>query len=76
MTEFESIILDKKQLLIIWNDRFQTHTLDEMLELIKSEYVNPDEAFVIAYMIGVSAEKVRRNNAEIQHQLNNMGYVE
>ena len=73
MTEFENIILSNKPLLMIWDARFQTHTLDEMLELIKSEHVNPDEAFVIAYMIGVGAEKVTRNNAEMQQQLNNMG---
>lgn len=72
-SEFEKIILENKELLTVWDARFQTHTLDEMLDLIRTEHVNPDEAFVIAYMIGVSAEKVVSNNAEIQEQLNNRG---
>ena len=72
MTEslIKQIIEEKKDLLIGWDLRFQTHTIDQMLELIKSECINPDEAFVIGYMIGVSAEKVTSNNAEIQRQLN------
>jgi len=75
MTQGQSLIAkiieDKKDLLTNWDIRFQTHTIDQMLDLIKSEYINPDEAFVIGYMIGVSAEKVTSNNAEIQRKLNN-----
>lgn len=67
------IIEEKKDLLTQWDLRFQTLTIDQMLELIKSEYINPDEAFVIGYMIGVSAEKVTSNNAEIQRQLSIRG---
>lgn len=66
----EKVIEENKELLTEWDLRFQTHTIDQMLELIKSECINPDEAFVIGYMIGVSAEKVANNNAEIQHKLN------
>lgn len=65
-----SFLEEKKDLLTEWDLRFQTHTTDQMLELIKSEFINPDEAFVIGYMMGVSAEKVTSNNAEIQRQLN------
>lgn len=65
----EKVIEENKELLTEWDLRFQTHTIDQMLELIKSECINPDEAFVIGYMIGVSAEKVANNNAEIQHKL-------
>lgn len=75
MTQGQSLIAklieEKKDLLTEWDIRFQTHTIDQMLELIKSEYINPDEAFVIGYMIGVGAEKVTSNNAEIQRRLNN-----
>jgi len=75
MTQGQSLIAkiidEKKDLLTNWDIRFQTHTIDQMLNLIKSEYINPDEAFVIGYMIGVSAEKVTSNNAEIQRKLNN-----
>lgn len=67
------IIEEKKDLLTQWDLRFQILTIDQMLELIKSEYINPDEAFVIGYMIGVSAEKVTSNNAEIQRQLSIRG---
>ena len=66
----EKVIEENKELLTEWDLRFQTHTIDQMLELIQSEYINPDEAFVIGYMIGVSAEKVANNNAEIQSKLN------
>lgn len=66
----EELMKKNKDTLIVWDQRFQTHTINQMLELIKSEFVNPDEAFVIGYMIGVSAEKVVRNNAEIHQQLN------
>lgn len=65
----EQVIEKNKELLTEWDFRFQTHTIDQMLELIKSECINPDEAFVIGYMIGVSAEKVASNTAEIQRQL-------
>ena len=66
----EKVIEENKELLTEWDLRFQTHTIDQMLELIKLECINPDEAFVIGYMIGVSAEKVANNNAEIQSKLN------
>lgn len=69
-TLIEILIENNKELLTEWDLRFQTHTIDQMLELIKSECINPDEAFVIGYMIGVSAEKVANNNAEIQRKLN------
>lgn len=69
----EQVIEENKELLTEWDLRFQTHTIDQMLELIKSECINPDEAFVIGYMIGISAEKVRNNNAEIQHKLKREG---
>lgn len=76
MTEpslISQIIKEKKELLVVWDSRFQTHTIDQMLELVKSEYVNPDEALVIGYMIGVSAQKVAHNNDEIQRQLSIQG---
>lgn len=66
----KTIIEDKKDLLTEWDHRFKTHSVDQMLELIKSENINPDEAFVIGYMIGVSAEKVTSNNADIARRLN------
>lgn len=69
----EQVIEENKELLTEWDLRFQTHTIDQMLELIKSECINPDEAFVIGYMIGVSAEKVANNNAEIQRKLKREG---
>ena len=69
----EKVIEENKELLTEWDLRFQTHTIDQMLELIQSEYINPDEAFVIGYMIGVSAEKVANNNAEIQRKLKKKG---
>ena len=69
----EQVIEENKELLTEWDLRFQTHTIDQMLELIKSECINPDEAFVIGYMIGVSAEKVANNNAEIQRKLKKKG---
>lgn len=71
-SQIEKFIEEKKDLLTKWDLRFQTHTIDQMLELIKSEHINPDEALVIGYMIGVSAEKVRSNNDEIQRRLNQM----
>lgn len=72
MTEsgIKTIIEEKKDLLTEWDHRFKTHTVDQMLELIKTENINPDEAFVIGYMIGVSAEKVTSNNADIARRLN------
>jgi len=66
---FEGIIEEKKDMLSVWSDRFLTHTLDEMLVLIKSEFVNPDEALAIGYMIGVSAANITRNSADIQRRL-------
>jgi len=65
---FESIIKEKKDMLTVWSDRFLTHTLDEMLVLIKSEFVNPDEALAIGYMIGVSAANITRNSVDIQRK--------
>lgn len=66
-------IEEKKDLLGKWDLRFHTHTTDQMLELIKSEWINPDEAFIIGYMTGASAQKVARNNADIQQRLNERG---
>ena len=65
---FENIIEEKKDMLTIWSDRFLTHTLDEMLLLLKLEFVNPDEALAIGYMIGVSAANATRNSADIQRK--------
>ena len=60
----ESFIEEKKDLLKEWDLRFQTHSIDQMLELIKSEFINPDEAFTIGYMIGSSATKVVDSTVE------------
>jgi len=39
-----------------------------MLLLLKLEFVNPDEALAIGYMIGVSAANATRNSADIQRK--------
>ena len=42
-----------------WTDEFDEGPgLDAMLKKIKTEFINPDEAFIIGYMVGARAEQV------------------
>lgn len=66
----ESLIEDKKELLKEWDLRFHTHSIDQMLELIKYEFINPDEAFAIGYMIGSSADKLVNHTTGTQWKFN------
>lgn len=65
-------IREKKELMTQWELMVEEWTnkfdegpgLDVMLKKIKTDCINPDEAFIIGYMIGARAEQVAFKSVE------------